>query len=53
MDGGGAEGLVVGMLEIIYDKVEDRHGRSAAWFVTILLTLGLIAGATAILMWLV
>ena len=35
-------------LEWIYDKVEDRYGRLAAWFVTIGLA-ALILGAVVVL----
>jgi hypothetical protein len=36
-------------LEWVYDKVERRYGRPAAWFVTIMLTVGLVAAVIAIL----
>jgi hypothetical protein len=32
----------------IFTKVEDSHGRLAAWLVTLALTLGLVAGLIAI-----
>ena len=35
-------------LELVYDKVEDRYGRAAAWIVTILLAFVVLASMFAI-----
>lgn len=36
-------------LEWVYDRVEDRFGRGAAWFVTIALALAVLGIAAAVL----
>lgn len=36
-------------LEWVYDKVEERHGRAAAWVATITLAVALLAALVAVL----
>jgi hypothetical protein len=36
-------------LEWVYDRVEDRHGRAAAWVATTTLALSILGVAVAIL----
>ena len=36
-------------IEWVYDRVEDRFGRAAAWFVTMALALAVLGVATAVL----
>ncbi|HVJ72283.1 MAG TPA: hypothetical protein VM531_12380 [Sphingomicrobium sp.] len=37
-------------LEWVYDKVEDRHGRAAAWLVTLTLAAAMLAAIVAVVM---
>ena len=38
-------------LGLLYDKIEARYGRLAAWLVTLAIALGIIATLIAILVW--
>jgi len=49
-DGGGFEATFEWFFGRVYDKIEDRSGRVAAFFVTLLLTLGSL-GLIAFVAW--